>query len=78
LGLLGSGLTEAGIGLAASIHLYSTLELLLAPELNGPKFLEDLFVTGLEIKDNIVRVPDSPGLGVQVNEEAIRRRAIRL
>src|SRR5436189_4942340 len=38
LGLLGSGLTEAGIGLAASIHLYSTLTLLLPPELNGPKF----------------------------------------
>ena len=78
LGLLGSGLTEAGIGLAASIHLYSTIELLLAPELNGPKFLEDLFITGLEIKDNVVRVPDSPGLGVQVNEEAIRRHAMRL
>jgi L-alanine-DL-glutamate epimerase-like enolase superfamily enzyme len=33
LGLRGSGLTEAGIGLAASIHLYSTEELVLPPEL---------------------------------------------
>src|SRR5579864_6401086 len=49
LGLLGSGLTEAGIGLAASIHLYSTLSLILPPELNGPKFLADLFVDGLRI-----------------------------
>lgn len=78
LGLLGSGLTEAGIGLAASVHLYSTIELLLAPELNGPKFLSDLFVSGLEITDNVVRVPDAGGLGVQVNEEAIRRVAIRV
>jgi muconate cycloisomerase len=78
LGLLGSGLTEAGIGLAASVHLYSTLELLLPPELNGPKFLADLFVTGLDLKENRVRVPDGPGLGLQVNEDAIRRQAIRL
>ena len=78
LGLLGSGLTEAGIGLAASVHLYSTLELLLPPELNGPKFLADLFVTGLEIDGNVVTVPDSPGLGIQVKEDAIRAHAIRI
>jgi muconate cycloisomerase len=76
LGLLGSGLTEAGIGLAASVHLYSTLELLLPPELNGPKFLADLFVGGLEIDGNIVTVPDAPGLGITVNEDAIRAHAL--
>jgi muconate cycloisomerase len=78
LGLLGSGLTEAGIGLAASVHLYSTLDLVLPPELNGPKFLEDLFVEGLVIHDNTVTVPDGPGLGVEVREAEIRRRAVRL
>lgn len=78
LGLLGSGLTEAGIGLAASVHLYSTMDLLLPPELNGPKFLADLFVTELDVKDNVVRVPDGGGLGIQVNEDAIRRSAIRI
>jgi muconate cycloisomerase len=77
LGLLGSGLTEAGIGFAASIHLYSTLDLVLAPELNGPKFLESLFVDGLAIHDNTVTVPDGPGLGVEVREADIRSRAIR-
>jgi muconate cycloisomerase len=78
LGLLGSGLTEAGIGLVASVHLYSTLELLLPPELNGPKFLGELFIDGVEIKDNVVTVPDGPGLGVNVQEERIRALAIRV
>jgi muconate cycloisomerase len=76
LGLLGSGLTEAGIGLTASIHLYSTLDLLLPPELNGPKFLGDLLVDGLSIHDNTVTVPDGPGLGIEVNEARIRTLAI--
>jgi muconate cycloisomerase len=57
-------LTVRGIGLAASIHLYSTLELLLPAELNGPKFLENLFVDGLVIREKTVTVPDGPGLGV--------------
>jgi muconate cycloisomerase len=78
LGLLGSGLTEAGIGFAASVHLYATQDLVLPPELNGPKFLESLFVDGLAIKDNVVTVPDAPGLGVEVREAEIRSRAIRV
>ena len=78
LGLLGSGLTEAGIGFAASIHLYATQELLLPPELNGPKFLDDMFVDGLVIRDNTVTVPDGPGLGVEVNEARIRGCAVRV
>jgi muconate cycloisomerase len=75
LGLLGSGLTESGIGLAASVHLFSTLETLLPPELNGPEFLADLLVEGLEVEGATVRVPDAPGLGVRVNEEKIRQHA---
>ncbi len=75
IGLLGSGLTESGIGLTASVHLFSTLETLLPPELNGPEFLEDLMVEGLEVDGATVRVPDAPGLGVRVNEEKIRSHA---
>jgi len=76
LGLLGSGLTDSGVGLAAAIHLYSTLELQLPPELNGPEFLVDLMVDGLEIQDATVTVPDAPGLGVKVKEDKIRANAI--
>jgi muconate cycloisomerase len=77
MGLLGSGLTESGVGLAASVHFFSTIDTLLPPELNGPEFLADLLVEGLEIDGARVRVPDAPGLGVRVNEAAIRENEIR-
>jgi muconate cycloisomerase len=75
LGLLGSGLTESGVGFTASVHMFSTLDLVLPPELNGPKFIASLMVDGLEIRGTIVKVPDGPGLGVRVDEKAIRRAA---
>jgi muconate cycloisomerase len=75
LGLLGSGLTESGVGFAASVHMFSTLDLVLPPELNGPKFIADLMVDGLEVRGNSVKVPDGPGIGVEVDEKKIRRAA---
>jgi muconate cycloisomerase len=77
IGLLGSGLTESGVGFAASVHFFSTLDTLLPPELNGPEFLADLMAEGLEIDGARVRVPEAPGLGVRVNEAAIRAGEIR-
>ncbi len=76
MGLLGSGLTEAGVAFTAAIHLYSTLDLLLPPELNGPEFLESMLVDGLEIEGVTVKVPDGAGLGVKVREAEIRRLAL--
>jgi len=76
LDLLGSGLTEAGIGLAAAVHAFSTLKLRLPPQLNGPQYLEDLCVDGLEINHSTVKVPNGPGLGVTVDEERIRAYGI--
>ena len=78
LGLLGSGLTETGVGLTAAIHLFSTLELQLPPELNGPEFLADLMVDGLEIQGATVTVPDAPGLGIKVREDKIRASGIAM
>ena len=72
LGLLGSGLTDAGVSLIAAIHLYSTLDLLLPPELNGPQFLADLMVDGMEMDGVTVTVPDGPGLGISVPEDRVR------
>lgn len=76
LGLLGSGLAESGVGFAASIHLFSTLDLLLPPELNGPKFLSTMLVDGLTMKGSTVTVPDAPGLGIKVDEKALRAHAL--
>ncbi len=78
LGLLGSGLTDAGVSFMAAIHLYSSLDLLLPPELNGPQFLADMMADGIEMSGVTVKVPDSPGLGIRVAEERIRENRLRL
>jgi muconate cycloisomerase len=66
--LLGSGMTESGVGFAASIHAFSTLPMLLPVDTNGPQFLTDLLVDGIQINEPYVQVPDGPGLGVEVDE----------
>jgi muconate cycloisomerase len=78
LGLLGSGLTDAGVSFMAAIHLYSTLDLLLPPELNGPQFLTDMMAEGIEFQGATVTVPDKPGLGITVSEEKLRENRVKL
>jgi muconate cycloisomerase len=78
IGLLGSGLTDAGVSFMAAIHLYSTLDLLLPPELNGPQFLTDMMVDGIEMKGVTVTVPDLPGLGITVPEDKLRANLLKL
>jgi muconate cycloisomerase len=78
LGLLGSGLTDAGVSLMASVHLYSTLDLLLPPELNGPQFLADLLAEDIEMEGVHVKVPEAPGLGIRVPEERVRESLLRV
>lgn len=74
--LLGSGLTEAGVGFMASVHLFSTLDLALPAELNAPVFLNNMVIGGAEIHDHNVTVPDGPGLGITVNEDYIREHPL--
>ena len=76
LELLGSGLTEAGIGFIASVHLFSTLDLVLPAELNAPAFLETMAVSGIHIHDHVVTVPDGPGLGVTPDEDYIKANVL--
>lgn len=76
IGLLGSGLTESGVGFTASVHFFGCVPTLLPPELNGVQFLEAMYVDGLQVEGARVRVPDAPGLGVRVDEAAIRERRI--
>ena len=77
LELLGSGLTEAGIGFIASVHIFSTLGLVLPAELNAPAFLETMAVRGIEIHDHVVTVPDGPGLGITPDEDYIKANLLR-
>ena len=76
--LLGSGLTEAGIGFIASVHLFATLDLVLPAELNAPAFLETMAVSGVEIHDHVVTVPDGPGLGVVPDEDYIKANLLKI
>jgi muconate cycloisomerase len=78
VGLLGSGLTDAGVSFMAAIHLYSTLDLLLPPELNGPQFLTSMMAGGIEQQGVTVTVPDKPGLGITVPEDELRAHRLRL
>lgn len=76
--LLGSGLTEAGIGFIASVHLFSTMDLVLPAELNAPVFLETMAISGVEINDHVVTVPDGPGLGITPDEDYIKAHPLTI
>lgn len=70
--LLASGLTDCGVAFAAAIHLFSTMQLALPAELNGPELLQSMLVKGLHIKDGNVQVPTAPGLGVEPEVELLQ------
>jgi muconate cycloisomerase len=70
-----SGLTDPDLSLAGTLQLFSGGGLTLPAALNGPQFL-----TGSILKEPLVpdgdqlRVPTGPGLGVDVDQEAIASR----
>lgn len=70
---LGSGLTEPDISLAASLILYGAYDLNYPAALNGPQFLGASVITEpFKPVDGAVRIPKGPGLGIQVDESAVR------
>jgi len=73
LSLYGSGMTESGVGLAASIHLFLVLNIDTPVDTSGLKVLKDLIVKGLVLDKCKIKVPDKPGLGVKVNEEELEK-----
>ena len=73
---LGSGLTDPDISLAATVGLYSAFGLTKPAALNGPQFLTaDVLRQPLQIKNGAIEVPEGPGLGIEVDEEKVRRLA---
>jgi len=75
---LGSGMTESGVGFTASIHLYSVVRVVAPVDTNGPQFLSDLLVRGIEIEGPRVKVPEKPGLGIKVDESKIEEYRVTL
>jgi muconate cycloisomerase len=77
---LGSNL-EMGVGSAAMIHLaIATGELVSGSfpcDIIGPLFYEEeLLREPLDIRNGEARVPEGPGLGVELDEEKVRRYAV--
>lgn len=77
--VLGSGLTDPDVSLAASLCLYGAYQVTYPAALNGLQFLAGTFLKQpMQLKDGTLAVPTAPGLGVELNEEAIRKEAARM
>ncbi len=73
---LGSGLTDPDVSLAASLALYGAYGLKYPAALNGLQFLAGSWLKRpFRLEDGGLRVPRGPGLGVEVDEEKVRRDA---
>lgn len=74
LRLMGSGLTESNVGLAASLQLFAAFGVDLPVDLNGRQFLKSPYTdhTAIRIEDGAATVPAGPGLGVDVDEQTVR------
>jgi muconate cycloisomerase len=72
--LMGSGLTDSDLGLAASLHLFSAFGIDTPVDLNGRQFVDSVYATGdtVKITNGTAEVPTGPGLGVEVDEEMVR------
>jgi D-arabinonate dehydratase/D-galactarolactone cycloisomerase len=68
-------MTQPSIGNAASLHFCATIPNSSRPhEYTGPRpDLDGLFKDPWEFKDGTVTVPDRPGLGLTVDEAALKR-----
>jgi len=77
LALIGSGLMDAPIGFAASIHLFAAYGITLPVDLNGPQFIaEDYLARPLPIERQVARVPQAPGLGIEIDAAKLERFAL--
>ncbi|GIU76463.1 MAG: mandelate racemase [Bryobacteraceae bacterium] len=71
---LGSGLTDPDVSLAASLVLYGAYGLKRPAALNGLQFLAGSWLKRpFRLEDGALRVPQGAGLGVEVDEERLRR-----
>jgi L-alanine-DL-glutamate epimerase-like enolase superfamily enzyme len=69
-----SGLTESGVGLMAASALSAAHGIRHPAALNGPQFLkESILRGGWPVKGGAVQIARGPGLGVEVDEEALER-----
>ncbi len=77
--VLGSGLTDPDLSLAASLALYGAYGLQHPAALNGPQFLRatSILKQPFEVMHGELMVPTGPGLGVEVDEGRLRELALK-
>jgi len=63
-----SGLTDPDLSLAASLHLFACAGLEFPAALNGPQYLD----MQLRPRKDVMQVPTGPGLGIDIDEKAVR------
>jgi L-alanine-DL-glutamate epimerase-like enolase superfamily enzyme len=75
--VLGSGLTDPDVSLAAALGLFGAFGVAHPAALNGLQFLTGSFLKKpFELEEGALAVPQGPGLGVEVDEEAVRRSTL--
>ena len=79
LRLIGSGLMDAPIGFAASVHLFAAYGIDYPCDLNGPQHIAgDYLAEPLPMDGKCALVPQRPGLGVVMDEQKIASLALKL
>ena len=75
IGVIVTSMLESGIGVVGALHLAATLKQpALACGLATTQLLEaDLLKTPLEVRDGYMSVPQGAGLGVELDEDQLRR-----
>lgn len=75
---VGSGLTDPDISLAATLALYCAYDLAKPAALNGSQFLTaSPLAKPLRIEDDQAYPPSGPGLGIKVDEQAVRELMLK-
>ncbi|EHR60196.1 mandelate racemase/muconate lactonizing enzyme family protein [Saccharomonospora cyanea] len=76
--LMGSGLTDSDVGLAASLHLFGAFGIDTPVDLNGRQFVDSVYADGVRVDGGVAQVPTGPGLGVDVDEATVRKLAVNV
>lgn len=75
--VLGSGLTDPDVALAAAVQLYAAYQIRYPAALNGPQFLSGSRLRRpLAVHDGAIERPTGPGLGVEVDPTRLGKERI--
>jgi galactonate dehydratase len=74
---LGPICTAATVHFGAAVANFSWLEMRVTPGENATSYHDEIFPSQLKLDGTSIVVPDTPGLGVEVDEEYIKRQSFK-